>query len=105
MADHLGIGMTMLDVVHDVPDLGGSTVILAWWIIDISRHHQPAGPQAALATLTMPNEALGAWGFVAEQRRLPDHGWHYRPYSTYKATLLLNPVPKHQALGGSQIQI
>jgi hypothetical protein len=42
MVDHLGIGMTMLDVVHDVPDLGGSTVILAWWIIDISRHHQPA---------------------------------------------------------------
>lgn len=29
MVDHLGITMTMLDVVHDVPDLGGSTMILA----------------------------------------------------------------------------
>lgn len=70
MVDHLGIGMTMLDMVHDVPELGGPTVILAKWIIDISRHRQPAGPQAALATLTIPNGALGAWDFVAEQRRL-----------------------------------
>lgn len=70
MVDHLGIGMTMLDVVHDVPDLGGSTAILAKWIIDISHHHRPASPQATPATLTIPDGALGAWELVAEQRRL-----------------------------------
>jgi hypothetical protein len=45
MGDHLGISMTMLDVVHDVPDLGGcgSTTILTRWIIDISRHRKPSG--------------------------------------------------------------
>ena len=37
MVDHLGMGMTMLDVVHDVPDLGGSTMTLAKWIIDLAR--------------------------------------------------------------------
>jgi hypothetical protein len=45
MVDHLGISMTMLDVLLDVPDLGGcgSTKILARWIIDISHHRQPSG--------------------------------------------------------------
>lgn len=99
------MGMTMLDVVHDVPDLGGSTMILAKWIIDLARHHQPAAPQAVLATLTIPNRVLGAWEFVQNKGVSRSPLALQTLYSTYEATLLFYPVPKHQALGGSQIQI